>query len=422
MIAGAQGERAHRGLLYAFAASLALFEGPAQISCVLLLLAALATGRARSWRPGWFEFGILLWWLAGVPGLLALPSRPSSGELTRPLMALAALVGAWSLDPDDEPLLSRLAWIFGGCLVINGAYGLLQLGFGPFPWDSLFLKNPQSGQIWIPNRVYHELAASGLYYNRLKLAHVGLTGLALFGLVLVQKGVSVRTRRAAGLGLLVLGGGVVYTYARMALVGLAGGALVLAAFSARAKTVLKVAVGGASLAGLLLLTEYGRSRFVTISEDGELRLGLFRAAWQLFLEHPLFGVGHGAYGLMVRPFLPDASGVHLTSPHNQWLQVLAETGLVGFGGFVLATSTALWRSLQAVLQPGPGPALLHRWILVCMVGLLLTGLTHSTLHHPTVALLFWTLAGAASTPRSQSKEEAPRSESSFRFSGRQGVT
>ncbi|MBK6689670.1 MAG: O-antigen ligase family protein [Deltaproteobacteria bacterium] len=400
MIAGAQGERAHRAVCYAFAASLALFEGPAQISCVLVLLAAIATGRARSWRPGWFELGVVLWWLAGVPGLFVLNVRPSSGELTRPLMALAALVGAWSLNTDDEPLLGRLAWIFGGCLALNGAYGLLQLGFGPFPWDSLFLKNPQSGQIWIPNRVYHELAASGLYYNRLKLAHVGLTGLALFGLVLVQKGVSERTRRAAGLGLLVLGGGVLYTYARMALVGLAGGGLTLAALSARAKTVLKVAAAGVALVGLVLLTEYGRSRFLTISEDGQLRLGLFRAGWRLFLEHPLFGVGHGAYGLTVGPYLPaGASGVHLTSPHNQWLQVLAETGLVGFLGFVLATTTAWWRALQVVLHSGPGPALLHRFVLVSMVGLLITGLTHSTLHHPTVALLYWSLAGIAVSAR-----------------------
>ena len=324
-----------------------------------------------------------------------LPTRPSSGELTRPLMALAALVGAWSLDPDDQPLLGRLAWIFGGCLALNGAYGLLQLGFGPFPWDWLFLKNPQSGQIWIPNRVYHELAASGLYYNRLKLAHVGLTGLSLFGLVVLQKGVSDRARRAAGLGLLVLGGGVLYTYARMALLALAGAATALAALSARPKTVLKVAAFGGLGLVVVLFTEYGRSRIGTIGEDSALRLGLFRAAWRLFLEHPIVGVGHGAYGLTVGPYLPEgASGVHLTSPHNQWLQVMAETGLIGLGGFVLATTTALWRATQAVLQDSPGPPIFRRWIFLSLLGLLITGLTHSSLHHPTVALLFCAVAGA----------------------------
>lgn len=396
MSPGSDKLRLTRALLVVYAGALALFEGPAQIACVLVLVAAIGAGRLRGYRPGWFELGILIWWLAGIPGLFALPARPSSGELTRPLMALAVLIGPLAFDPEDRPTLSRLAWVFGVALTINGAYGLLQLGFGPFPWDGLFLKNPQSGQIWIPNRVFHELAASGLYYNRLKLAHVGLTGLALFGLVVASPELSRRTRVLAGLGLSVLGGGVLYTYARMALLGLAGGGLTLAALSARLRTVLKVTVGVAALAALLLLTEYGRSRFLTISEDGQLRLGLFRAAWRLFLEHPLFGVGHGAYGLTVGPHLPEgASGVHLTSPHNQWLQVLAETGLVGFAGFVLATTAALGRAVQVVLHPGPGPALLHRWILVSMVGLLLTGLTHSTLHHPTVALLFWSLAGIA---------------------------
>jgi hypothetical protein len=69
-------------------------------------------------------------------------------------------------------------------------------------------------------------------------------------------------------------------------------------------------------------------------------------AWHIFLDHPLLGVGFGQspkyiprYGRMYGQMLPPKDG----AAHNMYLQILAETGLVGFAVFLLI--------LRAVVKP-----------------------------------------------------------------------
>jgi O-antigen ligase len=80
------------------------------------------------------------------------------------------------------------------------------------------------------------------------------------------------------------------------------------------------------------------------------RIAAFNAAWHVFLNHPLTGVGFGRYtdvssqgqyayvfrGVLAAP-----------TPHNTYLAVLAETGAIGavvFAGLWLAILRRLWRS------------------------------------------------------------------------------
>lgn len=68
------------------------------------------------------------------------------------------------------------------------------------------------------------------------------------------------------------------------------------------------------------------------SYDSE-RLVLWKSNWQMFLDHPLLGVGHGQY----KQYLPyyfeklNVPADHFQShAHNQYLQALSNTGLIGF--------------------------------------------------------------------------------------------
>lgn len=61
------------------------------------------------------------------------------------------------------------------------------------------------------------------------------------------------------------------------------------------------------------------------------RLVLYEKAWELFLENPFFGIGWGQ-------FIIITSGQLLSrdlTVHNVYLQLLAETGIVGFGIIIL---------------------------------------------------------------------------------------
>lgn len=80
------------------------------------------------------------------------------------------------------------------------------------------------------------------------------------------------------------------------------------------------------------------------------RMAHWQAAWGMFQDHPLFGIGIGnyasAYPAYALPHWDDPLG----HAHNYYLNVLAETGLVGFGAYLamwIAIFWAAWRSLRS---------------------------------------------------------------------------
>ena len=88
--------------------------------------------------------------------------------------------------------------------------------------------------------------------------------------------------------------------------------------------------------------EHGR--FTTTSPD---RTQAVRAALRLARDHPIAGVGPGQVDLTWRAtVLGTPLQEHLRYAHNEYVQVLAETGGVGFVilvGGIAATGITLWR-------------------------------------------------------------------------------
>jgi O-antigen ligase len=80
------------------------------------------------------------------------------------------------------------------------------------------------------------------------------------------------------------------------------------------------------------------ARVMNLSDQG--RYIAFWGSLSLFREFPLVGAGLGAFDDLSYTFVPAAlSRTRLTYAHNDWVQLLAETGLVGFvivaGGWFL---------------------------------------------------------------------------------------
>jgi hypothetical protein len=75
-----------------------------------------------------------------------------------------------------------------------------------------------------------------------------------------------------------------------------------------------------------------------------LRKTILIADWHIFLDHPLLGVGFGQapkyiprYGRMYGYVQPPTDA----GAHSMYLEILAETGLVGFGAFLLVIGAAV---------------------------------------------------------------------------------
>lgn len=108
-----------------------------------------------------------------------------------------------------------------------------------------------------------------------------------------------------------------------------------------------IIAGGLVIALLLALSQVipfiGQTlaRFTTIGQDQEsrTRLKMWALALRTFKDHPLFGMGWGGYRYQFNRYLydtevRDAMYVYLNA-HNVYLQLLAETGIVGTALFMI---------------------------------------------------------------------------------------
>lgn len=174
----------------------------------------------------------------------------------------------------------------------------------------------------------------------------------------VRLGARTRFGRLAGsLALAMVAGGIVATLSRGSAISILAGAAVLALAGAWRKA-LRIWTAAVLVAlGAELVT--GGVVFETVAgllEDWSVvqRAALMLAGIRLFLEHPLVGVGPGGFaeeldrvGVLV-PTLWDLR----PTPHNAYVQVAAEAGLIGLAGFLVFLGAALRRLLRAAREEG----------------------------------------------------------------------
>jgi len=126
------------------------------------------------------------------------------------------------------------------------------------------------------------------------------------------------------------------------------------------------------------------------------RAAMRAGTWRLFLDHPLLGTGLGTFETVFPPYDSLYDGKIVNYAHNDYLQALAETGVIGglccgwFLGLVLRNA------LQGIAEPGSsfGQALNLSGLVSCS-GILVHSLVDFNLHIPANALLFFISAHLA---------------------------
>lgn len=108
--------------------------------------------------------------------------------------------------------------------------------------------------------------------------------------------------------------------------------------------------------------------------DGSLdqHLAAWETGWHVFQQSPFWGVGPGEFaGAAFDAGMPPAmagAGTVWTSAHNIFVQLAAETGVVGLA--LLLSALIVWMARMRVLA-GTGTETLPRWFAVCLVGVTL---------------------------------------------------
>jgi O-antigen ligase len=126
------------------------------------------------------------------------------------------------------------------------------------------------------------------------------------------------------------------------------------------------------------------------------RNAMVKDTFRLFLDHPILGTGLGTLQLVYPPYDSLYDGKVLNHAHNDYLEALAETGLVGGLCCFWFLAVLLRNGLEGMATTGSSfGSTLHLSGLLACCGILVHSLVDFNLHIPANALLFFVSAHMA---------------------------
>ena len=122
------------------------------------------------------------------------------------------------------------------------------------------------------------------------------------------------------------------------------------------------------------------------------RILIWKSAWNMFKDYPILGVGLGQYteNYQKKYISPQAKEPNLTHAHNNFIQMLAENGIVGFGGFIIMFGYIILKNFIDWLKTKNVYALMITFSTIC---LLLQGFTEYNVGNSAVIKMYWLVLG-----------------------------
>jgi O-antigen ligase len=203
----------------------------------------------------------------------------------------------------------------------------------------------------------------------------------------------------------------ILTFSRGVLLGFCAEMLILILFAAKGKR--RFFITGAMLLIVLLISistligQFNYLSFFRYSLQGlstgytySAKIARFIMTGQILKEHPFVGIGFGHFRMFFDHYLPNLAKI--TSMDSKvadcmYFTILAETGIIGFSGFILFVLSLLKKVLKALRSE-----LLHEdklfllGFLCGFIGIMCSFLTYDGLYWMTPNYLFWGYAGILS--------------------------
>lgn len=135
---------------------------------------------------------------------------------------------------------------------------------------------------------------------------------------------------------------------------------------------------------------------ISVGESAEGRAFSRELAYRLWLDHPVLGVGIGNFGTHAAFHAPERFKDERGIVNNEPLEILAETGLLGFVTLGLFLLALIWQAFRRLLSTeNTALAVLILGLLLALLGTLAQYMTFSTLYITHVWVMIGLLAGAA---------------------------
>lgn len=313
-------------------------------SSLLLLVAVIALFQKKLSFKTEFQWPILAFTAIMLLNCLL---SPSLLPLTKRLDELRWIFLYWGLAKSLELIWTTEVekkalkiWIFA--LILPTAFGVFQFFTGTDPIRGTTGHLPPSGNVF---------RATGFFSLCLTYAYsMGISGLSLaWPIAQVKRYYSFAAIALSGIAVLV-------SLTRGAWLAFGVGLLTLAFFLRKHMSKTQMAL--VSLAFLipvmgLVFTDGGYDRIlklINFQSDPAVneRFGLWKAYWQMFIENPIFGVGYGQGAELLTETYQKLgmTQTFVSHAHNDYVQSLAETGLIGTFAFVFLLFFALKKTFD----------------------------------------------------------------------------
>jgi O-antigen ligase len=246
-----------------------------------------------------------------------------------------------------------------------------------------------------------------------------------------------RTRAVAGAAAAVMAGTIFLSGSRGGMLAIVTEFVILSALLVKQKRSLRTAIGVGVFLALVagLLTWIGgaelskRIATVTLSHSeitNDVRTVINRDGLKMFLKKPILGWGLGTFPVVYPQFRSFYTNFFVNQAHNDYLQLLVETGLLGFATMLWFLWTLYSRAIRKIKNwPSEISGAVALSCVLGLSGILVHSAVDFNLQIPANAALFYVLCTiAASEPfvqparkrrvmRSQPPEELPASPESF---------
>jgi O-antigen ligase len=139
------------------------------------------------------------------------------------------------------------------------------------------------------------------------------------------------------------------------------------------------------------------------------RVSIYRDTWRIVGSHPWTGTGLGTLQSVFPRYESYYDGFVVDHAHNDYLELLSETGLIGGLCMLGFVGLLVWRGLSNLRRANnPTSRSLYSGALVGCIGLLIHGMVDFNLHIPSNALLFLVLAAIATSRVRPERESFPQ--------------
>ena len=141
------------------------------------------------------------------------------------------------------------------------------------------------------------------------------------------------------------------------------------------------------------------SSMQSLEVTGGKRASMRHDSWRIFRDHPWTGTGLGTLPIVFPAYESLYDGKIVNHAHNDYLEMLADTGLIGALCCAWFLGLLFFYSLKQLLVADKSfAAALHLSGLVACCGFLVHSLVDFNLHMPGNALLFFLMAHLATAP------------------------